>query len=101
MSEIDTLSQYFARFPGIGSRQAKRFVYFLLSSHPQFAKEMSLRIAALVQKVAQCRECRRYFEPNNPQQSAVCVLCADGVSDKTKLIVVEKDVDLEAVQKSG
>ena len=34
---IEKLSQYFKEFPGIGERQAKRFVYFLLhnslSSH--------------------------------------------------------------------
>ena len=31
MSSIDKLTDIFRQFPGIGPRQAKRFVYFLLT----------------------------------------------------------------------
>ena len=31
MDPIQQLTQYFQEFPGIGPRQAKRFVYFLMT----------------------------------------------------------------------
>src|SRR3989338_9022936 len=45
MNSIDKLSEIFARFPGIGPRQAKRFVYFILGGVvPILEKEPEKRI---------------------------------------------------------
>lgn len=101
MSEIDKLAQYFARFPGIGTRQSRRFVYFLLSGSPQFAREISSGIQSLLLRTAQCGECRRYFERTTQSALATCALCADPSVEARTLMVVEKDVDLASVQKSG
>lgn len=101
MSEIEKLSQYFRRFPGIGTRQAKRFVYFLLASNSQFAEELVLRIQALQNKTSQCAECRRYFEHAPAEKSTTCVFCREETADTGRLLIVEKDLDLENIRKSG
>ena len=111
MSEIEKLAQCFRRFPGIGTRQAKRFVYFLLASNPQFLEEFGLRIKALRDRTSQCADCRRYFsseggfasgrENLSEEKALQCVFCKETVSDSGKLLVVEKDLDLENIRKSG
>ncbi|MBI4118391.1 MAG: recombination protein RecR [Parcubacteria group bacterium] len=100
MSLIDRLSQQFSRFPGIGARQARRFVYFLLSADQAFADDLVRNIKRAREEVAQCSVCFRYFEMQNAKHQ-LCVLCGDESRDCSILLVVEKDADLEVVHKSG
>ena len=44
---IEKLSLYFKEFPGIGERQSKRFVYFLLHKNPNYVKELGENILTL------------------------------------------------------
>jgi recombinational DNA repair protein RecR len=39
---IDHLTGLFEKFPGIGARQAQRFVHFLLKSSPALRREIAL-----------------------------------------------------------
>lgn len=98
MSTIDSLAQAFMKFPGIGTRQAKRFVYFLLAQDPRFLENLSQEIGELKKTIAQCSECYRFF----PQTGAgsVCLACTND-ADNSQLLVVEKDTDFESVRKSG
>ena len=57
MSTIDSLAQAFMKFPGIGTRQAKRFVYFLLAQDPQYLENLALDISELKKTITQCSEC--------------------------------------------
>ncbi|MBI4121037.1 MAG: recombination protein RecR [Parcubacteria group bacterium] len=100
MSLIDRLSQQFVRFPGIGARQARRFVYFLLSADKSFVDELIRNIKKAHDEVLQCAVCFRYFETQN-NGGFLCTLCSDKNRDASVLLVVEKDADLDAVQKSG
>lgn len=88
----------FMRFPGIGTRQAKRFVYFLLAQDPRFVDALSREIALLKTSITQCTSCFRFY----PRAGAlnVCTICASDADD-TVLLVVEKDSDFESVKKSG
>ncbi len=99
--EIEKLAHCFRRFPGIGTRQAKRFVYFLLASNPQFLEELVVRIKALRDKTSQCADCRRYFETTSEGNALQCAFCKEKISDNGRLLVVEKDLDLENIRKSG
>lgn len=98
MSAIDNLSTMFMRFPGIGTRQAKRFVYFLLAQDPRFVDALSREIALLKASITQCESCFRFY----PRVGAknICSICASDADD-TVLLVVEKDSDFESVKKSG
>ena len=47
MNPIEELAKYFKEFPGIGERQAKRFVYFLLHKNPNYVKELGDKVLDL------------------------------------------------------
>src|SRR3989338_5890883 len=100
MSTLDKLAELFARFPGIGPRQSKRFVYYLLAAPIGVREELSRLVLALKKMVNVCSECQRFFTSNGNQQT-LCSTCADPNRDNTLVMIVEKDVDLENIERAG
>ena len=100
MDIIDKLAEIFKEFPGIGERQAKRFVYFLMYKNSGYAENLSIQISELKKEVAQCRECFRFFIVKKNSKDRVCDICANVNIDSSMLMIVEKDSDLESVKKS-
>src|SRR3989344_5276273 len=98
---IDRLTQSFLKFPGIGPRQAKRFVYYLLHVNQGAVSELLSQIEKLRASTRQCAECRRYFTLNSHPDNQVCNICGDPNRDASILMIVEKDIDLENIHKSG
>jgi len=94
---IEKLSASFKEFPGIGERQAKRFVYFLLHKNPQYVKELGNNIISLKELIGQCPSCFLFFKKEN---STLCENCRDLKTDKTSLLIIEKDADYENIKKS-
>ncbi|MFA6076768.1 MAG: toprim domain-containing protein [Candidatus Paceibacterota bacterium] len=99
MDIIDKLTEIFKEFPGIGERQARRFVYFLMSKNSAYAENLSVLISDLKKEVAQCRECFRFFILDQ-NKSKLCEICSNTNTDPSTLMIVEKDSDLESVKKS-
>jgi recombination protein RecR len=99
MDIIEKLSEIFKEFPGIGERQARRFVYFLMSRNASYNENLSGLILDLKKEVAQCRECFRFFILNSRKEK-LCDICANASIDSSVLMIVEKDSDLESVKKS-
>lgn len=95
---IEELSRAFERFPGIGPRQAKRFVYYLLSVPQGDRARIADLLVNLGNDVRQCRLCMR-FAPVNAD--TLCNYCADKSRDDALLMVVEKDQDLAAVERAN
>lgn len=98
MSAIDNLTQSFMKFPGIGTRQAKRFVYFLLTQNPHFIETLAYEISELKKNITQCTACFRFYPRTG--NISVCDICVDE-TDAGVLLVVEKDMDFESVRRSG
>lgn len=102
MNSIDKLSEIFARFPGIGPRQAKRFVYFLLSRNSDYTSELVRAIQSLKKEIIQCGACMRFFVyPEHSRGAKLCSVCADNTRDSSMLMIVPRDIDFEAVERSG
>ncbi len=99
MKGIEKLAAYFQKFPGIGPRQAKRFVYFLLRQEPRTLEDMAKLIETLRNKTAECITCHRFFEADGYGTS--CDICTSPNRETSLLMIVEKDVDLEAIERSG
>ena len=97
MNPIEKLSQQFKEFPGIGERQAKRFVYFLLHKNQNYVKELGNSISALKNSIHQCPSCFLFFQS---EQASLCDNCSNPKSDKTTLLIIEKDADYESIKKS-
>jgi recombination protein RecR len=100
MDPINQLIEHFSKFPGIGPRQAKRFVYFLLAKNHEFREDFSLALIRLSEEITQCISCFRYFQKVQ-EKNGNCPICSDTSRDNSKLLVVEKDVDFENIQKMG
>lgn len=99
---IEQLTATFIRFPGIGPKQARRFVYYLLRQDPNQLVKLANAIKSLRQEVSQCQYCWRYFTSQNSQaiKKVTCPICLDQSRDHSSIMVVEKDVDLDAVYKT-
>lgn len=98
MDRIEELSSAFARLPGIGPRQAKRFVFYLLAAPAGDRAKLSELIATLGKEVRQCPECLRFFTGGS---ALICNYCSDTSRDDSLLMIVEKDQDLAAIERAG
>jgi len=99
MDSFNKLADLFKQFPGIGARQSKRFVYFLLSRDPEFIKEFVRLAGTLKKDTVVCEQCFRFFQRKNGRN--LCSVCADQNRSDSELLVVAKDTDLDSVEKSG
>lgn len=100
MNSIDRLIKIFSDFPGIGPKQARRFVYFLITRHSGYIEELKKEISELRSEIEMCQECKRYFAKHENNINNICNICSDSHRDISVLMVVGQDVDLENIEKS-
>lgn len=102
MTELDLnfLASLFSRFPGIGPRQAKRLVYFLLQDTTGLAESLGHKLLDLRGAIKTCQDCSRYFTSTDKNPNSICKNCREK-SGSHQLLIVEKDVDLENVIRLG
>lgn len=93
---IPKLVALFEHFPGIGPRQARRFVYALLDMDEQAVRNLADGLLALRAETHRCTECFRAFGG----AGTICSVCSVHGNSPT-LLVVERDVDLENLEKFG
>jgi len=120
MDYFSRLSEYFKKFPGIGERQARRFVYFLLNTNQSYSDELIELIKKVKENTVQCQSCYCFFPSENTKDirpatrpndrycpvgrepfGQVCEICSNPQTDKSVLIIIEKDADLESIRSSG
>ena len=101
MNPLDKLIAYFEKFPGIGGRQAKRFAFHILTLKPEQIEELAHLITTLPESVTECVICHRFFSPSYKQNTTVCSICSDMNRDTKKLIVIARDSDIQAIERSG
>jgi len=102
--DVDKLIEAFLKFPGIGPRQAKRFVFFLAGESKDFVDNLSGLIASVKNGMKQCQSCFRYFDRGGltvTPETPVCGICSNLNRDASLLMAVEKDVDLENIERAG
>lgn len=100
MDALEKLSEIFKKFPGIGPRQAKRFVYHLLQEKDEDISDLINSISEIRKGVSLCTKCYRYFENKNKEKILPCSICLNQTRDQNILMIVAKDIDLQAVEKS-
>lgn len=99
MNSLEKLTEIFKHFPGIGPRQAKRFVYFLLTRNKNYIKEFTGLIESLQMEVQICEDCFRYYTKNHDNKNR-CNICLSKNREENVLMIVARDIDLENVEKS-
>jgi len=102
MDPVNKLIELFSEFPGIGPRQARRFAYFILTRPNGFLDEFTRNISAAKKSLRVCSSCQRFFTSTQDRPALkVCAICSDDTRDHTSLMIVARDSDLEAIEKSG
>ncbi len=95
---INKLIGLFARFPGIGPRQAARFVFYLLKSGS--SPELVAALEEFEGRVKFCSQCYRSVETETLGQ-ILCSFCRSPKRDTNLIAVVEKESDLHNLEKTG
>lgn len=98
MNSLDKLIAQFEKFPGVGMRQAKRFAFHVLTLSTEDAAELAKLIAEVKSGVVECQSCRRFFVT---EQGELCTICASANRDHARLLVVERDSDVQAMERAG
>jgi recombination protein RecR len=90
------------RFPGIGPKQAKRFVYFLLREHSHYKEQLIAVLEELKHTGKQCEKCFRFYgDKSHNQAQTLCDICSSSSREQTTIMLVEKELDLDAIEKTG
>lgn len=100
MNNLDKLIAYFEKFPGIGARQARRFAFHILTMPKGATAELATLISSLTDTVTECSSCHRFFA-RGANGMDLCSICADTRRDASKLLIVERDTDVQSVERSG
>lgn len=95
MSVIQQLIKEFSRLPGVGSKTAQRFVYFLLKRPREEAFSLAAAIHEVVEKIGPCEICGNFSE------SARCEICSNPGRDQTAICVVEEAYEVGAIERAG
>jgi len=91
---LNQLVAQLARLPGVGEKTAQRLAFHILRAPPEYARDLSRAIEALVEKVRLCSRCFALSEAD------LCSFCADPRRDERTLCVVEGVADLLALERT-
>ena len=106
---IQKLIDIFSKFPTVGPRTAARFVFYLIKIPEGKVEELIRAIEELKAKIKICPLCFKSFEPAQipekleagKDEGEFCSICQDKIRDKTLICIIEKEFDLEAIEKTG
>jgi recombination protein RecR len=83
------------RLPGIGPKSARRIAYYMFTLPQSRLEFLSQTIKDLQQSVTVCQFCR-LLSDTNP-----CEICGDSARNPLQICVVEDNMDVFAIEKSG
>ncbi len=92
---VDKLATLLSRLPGVGTRTATRYAFFVLSEPDDYARSLGQALDDVLEHVRFCRHCHALSERQ------LCDVCADPTRDTTTVCVVETVQDLIAIEKTG
>ncbi|MGC9031157.1 MAG: recombination mediator RecR [Minisyncoccia bacterium] len=96
--KMKKLIDIFSKFPTVGKRTAIRFVFYILKLDQKEIDEMINEILQLRKSIKQCKLCYNLFESKGED---ICPICSDLKRDKSLICIVEKEMDLLTIEKTG
>lgn len=93
---IQKLIDLFSRFPTVGPKTAGRFVFYLIGKKKEEIDELVEAILELKKKIKLCDFCFKPFEG----EEKLCEICSNPLRDKSLLCLVEKESDLEVLERT-
>ncbi len=91
---IGQLISALKRLPGVGQKSAQRMAFYLLQHDKQGAIQISQSLAAAIEKVGECSQCRVLSE------TELCDVCNNPKRSQWQVCVVESPSDVQAFEQS-
>lgn len=85
----------FQKLPGVGPRQAARFVLALMEKPDAELLDLGKAIQNLKKEISFCPNC---FNISDNHQ---CIVCSNTKRDQGKILIIEKVTDLDSIEKTG
>lgn len=92
---IRNLIGVFERLPGVGPKSASRLVFYLLNTPESYVAEMARALLAIKKEVKICKKCFSVCEGD------ICSICEDPERSKNTICVVERAIDVMAIENIG
>ncbi len=92
---IIDLTNSFERLPGIGPKSANRLAFYLMNAPRTFGEEMAKNLLRVKDEVKICQQCFGVSEKD------YCDICKDEKRNKNLICVVERTIDVVALEKVG
>ena len=91
---VSRLIEELHKLPGIGPKTAQRLAYYLMKIPEEQARALAEAILAVKEKVVLCSVCQNFTEADP------CSICQDQGRDRSRICVVEKPMDILAVERT-
>lgn len=98
MDSIKKLTEFFTKFPTVGPRTARRFCYYLIKQPKEKIDELTNAIQELKNKIKLCQFCFQPYEALAEED--LCTICSNPSRNKQLLCIVEKEMDLDTIEKT-
>lgn len=94
-SVLKSLVTEFTKLPSIGEKSALRLAYHIVAKRPELAVTLAKSLIAAVETVKLCNNCFFFCEQET------CVFCLDLKRTQESICVVEKPMDVIAIERTG
>ena len=95
-SALNDVIDALGRLPGVGSRTAERYAYFLLKSDPNISENIADALSSLHDGVKSCPKTFAIMDASEE----VSPLYDDPIRDKSLVLVVEEPLDIYAIERT-
>ncbi len=92
---LDRLVEEFRKLPGIGSKTAERLAFHVLKLPTDKAMALAYAIRDVKRNIRRCADCFNLSEKDR------CAICEAQDRDRSVVCVVESELDLIAIERSG
>ncbi len=92
---VTDLVAAFERLPGMGPKSATRLVFYLLNTPEEFVNNFARLLVDFKKNVSLCPRC---FSVSD---NGLCQVCRDETRDGSKICVVERAIDVMAIEGAG
>lgn len=96
---LTQLTELLAKLPGIGPRQSRRLAFWIVRQDSAWVENFAHALLEARKMVRTCPLCKR-LHPNT-EARALCSVCSSAARDVRVLMLIERDVDLENIERTG
>lgn len=94
-SSVKNLINAFERLPGIGPKSATRLAFYLINTPGEYVSDLANTLIEMKANTKICRQCYSISE------SELCAICADEKRNRNMICVVERAIDVVAIENVG